>query len=73
MTTKKDSFQTDGGAGQLQEQVDQDNEQGYRGTTPDDTPPEAYTATGAKSLKAPEADEDLDAQGNATDSAKGDK
>lgn len=73
--SKQPAFQSDGGAGQLQAQVDEENAQGYRGTAVDQTPNENYTVAGGIATEAdtPETDPDLDEQGNATDAARDDE
>ena len=54
MASKKD----DGGAAEVQEKVDAENEQGFRGTRVDPTPLENYTLEGVTSGKpTPETDE----------------
>lgn len=65
---RKDDYQDDGGAGQLQEQVDRENAQGARGTLTDDTPNDAYTVAGSVAGEPPETDPALDTAGNSTDS-----
>jgi len=53
MATKKD----DGGAAEVQAKVDEENEQGFRGTRVDPTPLENYTLSGVTSGKpTPETD-----------------
>lgn len=47
----------DGGSAQVQDKVDQENAQGYRGTVPDPTPNEAYTLKGVTSgMPTPETE-----------------
>ena len=48
----------DGGAAEVQAKVDEENEQGFRGTRVDPTPLENYTLSGVTSGKpTPETDE----------------
>ena len=54
MATKKD----DGGAAEVQAKVDEENEQGFRGTAVDPTPRDNYTLQGVTSgAPTPETDE----------------
>jgi hypothetical protein len=63
----RDRFQEDGGAAQLQERADRDNEQGARGTLTDPTPNHAYTVAGSVAGEPPETDPTLDTAGNRSD------
>lgn len=64
MTTKKID---DGGAAEVQEKVDAENEQGFRGTRVDPTPLENYTVDGVTSGKpTPETDADAAAAARAS-------
>jgi hypothetical protein len=47
MTDRKASAKTDGGAQQVQDQMDKETEQGFRGDNPDPRPNEDYTVAGA--------------------------
>lgn len=59
MTDDKRKNSSDGGAAEVDEKIDQEQEQGYRGTTPDPTPNENYTVAGVVAGKpTPETDED---------------
>lgn len=61
-----DKKSDDLGADQVQEAVDEENEQGFRGTEVDPTPNENYTVAGVTSGKpTPETDE------KAADKARG--
>lgn len=51
MTDKKASAQSDGGAQQVQDTVDQEEEQGFRGVKTDPRPNEDYTVAGAIARK----------------------
>lgn len=63
MATKKND---DAGRAQVQEQVDQENEQGYVGTAVDPTPNENYTVEGVVAGKpTPETDADATAEARA--------
>jgi hypothetical protein len=64
MPGNKDKFQEDGGAAQLQEQVDRDNQKGAHGTLTDPTPNHAYTVAGSIAGEPPETDPALDTAGN---------
>ena len=56
MATNKSN---DGGAAEVQAKVDEENEQGFRGTAVDPTPRENYTLSGVTSGKpTPETDDD---------------
>lgn len=49
----------DGGAGEVAENMEQEQEKGYRGEVPDKTPNSAYTVKGVTSGKStPESDDD---------------
>lgn len=53
----------DGGASEVQEKVDEEQEQGFRGARVDPTPLENYTLEGVTSGKpTPETDEDAAAK-----------
>lgn len=51
----------DAGQQEVQERVDEENEKGYVGTVPDQTPNENYTVAG-NDLPTPETDPDMAAE-----------
>jgi hypothetical protein len=58
-STKKSAASDDAGASNVQEKMDADLEQGFRGTAVDPTPNEAYTVAGVTSgMPTPETDAD---------------
>jgi len=63
--------QNDGGAAQVQAKVDEENEQGFRGTRVDPTPLENYTLSGVTSGKpTPETDEKAAAEARQASSGR---
>lgn len=58
--TKKDEKSDDLGAAEVQKKVDDAEDKGYIGATPDETPNDAYTVSGVTSGKpTPETDPDV--------------
>ncbi len=71
--TNKAAVKSGGGADQVQAAVDDEQEQGYRGNTPDPTPNEHYTVAGVLAGKpTPETDyaQSLKATGSVRDNLK---
>jgi hypothetical protein len=64
--TKKTTSTTDVGQAEVQQIVDQENEQGYRGTATDPTPNDNYTVSGVTSgAPTPETDANAFTEANA--------